>query len=190
MKTFLLLSSITFMLFFGIDCLSQDRPVVSTNPPPPATNFLITKEIGRARVTYSKSKDESIASTKNSLVYGKSLDGVVISAQFLSKGKKLSKPENIILRIYPAAKDRTYIDDRTIKIYTDKKEVINGTSNFIYANSDGRVTIAALEQNIPYKTFTKMSKAKIVKMQIGPTIFELTDSNLEAFQDLLKIIED
>ncbi len=171
-------------------CFAQDKPIVSTAPPPPAANYPVTKEAGKAKVSYNAKKDESIADTKNSLVYGKSLDGILISAQFLSKGKNAVKPKSINLKIYPAAKDRTYVDDRTIKIIVGKKQVISGTSNFIRANSNGQITLAALEQEIPYKTFVKISKAKNVKMQIGPAIFELKDSDLEAFRDLLKTIED
>ena len=190
MKHLFQLLSLFFILIFGINCFAQDRPIVSTNPPPPAPNFPTIKEVGKAKVTYNEKKDENIAATRNSLVYGKSLDGILISAQFSSGGKKTTKPENIILRIYPAAKDRIYVDNRAFKVFIGKKEIINGTSDFIRANSDGRVTIAALEQNIPYKTFVKISKAKTVKMQIGPATFELKESDLEGFRDLLKTIED
>ena len=171
-------------------CFAQDNPIISTAPPPPAANYPITKEIGKAKVSYNARNDESISETKISLVYGKSLNGILISAQFLSKGKKIVKPKSINLKIYPAAKDRTYVDDRTIKIIVGKKQLINGTSNFVRANSNGQITLAALNQEIPYEDFVKISKAKNVQMQIGPAVFELKNTDLEAFRDLLKTIED
>lgn len=102
----------------------------------------------------------------------------------------VTKPEKIILGISPAAKDRTYVDNRTVKIFLEKNQLLSSTSKFVSANSDGRIIVASLEQEIPYKDFVKMSKAKQIKMQIGPTEFELKESDIQTFRDLLNTIED
>src|SRR5688572_19793549 len=137
MKGFLFLA--VLFLLAGTNCLAQERPIVSNDPPPPAARFPVVRETGKAQVVYDAKIDSSISKTKNSLVYGKSLDGIVISAQFSSPGKKVVKPEKIVVKIYPSAKDRTYVDDRTFRVYVGKKKVVEATSTFVGANSDGRV---------------------------------------------------
>jgi hypothetical protein len=169
---------------------AQEKVVVSTNPPPPFVRLPVLREVGQAKVTFNERKNEVIAQTAYLRVFGKPLDGIGLTARFATQGKKVTKPEKIILGISPAAKDRTYVDDRTVKIFVGKKQVLNSTSKFVSANSDGRVTIASLEQEIPYKDFVKLSKAKQIKMQVGPTEFELKESDIESFRDLLKTIEE
>jgi len=142
---------------------------VLIDPPPPFVRLPVLREVGQAKVTFNERKNEVIAQTAFLRVFGKSLDGIGLVARFATQGKKVTKPEKIILGISPAAKDRIYVDDRTVKIFLGKKQVLNSTSKFVSAYSDGRATIASLEQEIPYKDFVKMSKAKQIKMQIGPT---------------------
>ncbi|HLM60065.1 MAG TPA: hypothetical protein VK308_04625, partial [Pyrinomonadaceae bacterium] len=162
----------------------------STDPPAPLVRLPVLKESGQAKVTFNERKNEAISQTAFLRVFGKSLDGIGLVARFTSPGKIVAKPEKIILGISPAAKDRTYVDDRTVKIFLGKKQLLSSTSKFVSANSDGRIIVAALEQEIPYKDFIKLSKAKQVKMQIGPTEFELKESDIQAFSDLLKTIEN
>jgi hypothetical protein len=94
------------------------------------------------------------------------------------------------LAISSIATDRTYVDNRTLKIFLGKKQLLNSTSKFVSANTNGRIVLAALEQEIPFKDFIKLSKAQQVKMQIGPVEFELRESDLEAFRDLMNTIVD
>ena len=187
----LLYFTFCFCLLFALSTVAtaQEKIVISTNPPPAFVRLPVLREVGQAKVTFNERKNEAIAQTVFLRVFGESLDGIGLVARFATQGKKVTKPEKIILGISPAAKDRTYVDDRTVKIFLGKKQVLNSTSKFVSANSDGRVTIASLEQEIPYKDFVKMSKAKQIKMQIGPTEFELKESDIEAFRDLLKTIE-
>jgi hypothetical protein len=187
------LSSLTILLILtfvtSTDVTAQEKIVISTNPPPVYVPLPVLKEIGQAKITYNERKNEVVAQTISLQVIGKFLDGIRLQARFATEGKKVIKPEKILLVFSPAAKDRTYVDDRTIKIMVDKKEVLNGMSKFANAISDGRVIIASLEQEIPYDLFVKLSKAKKIKMQIGQTEFDLKESDIDAFHDLLKLIE-
>ncbi|MCY7374658.1 MAG: hypothetical protein LH472_01640 [Pyrinomonadaceae bacterium] len=168
---------------------AQEKIVISTNPPPAYVPLPVLKEVGQAKVTYNERKNEVVAQTTSLQVFGKFLDGIRIQARFATQGKKVVKPEKITLGISAAAKDRTYVDDRSIKILMSEREIVNGTTKFDKAVSDGRVIIASLEQELSYDLFVKITKSKKIKMQIGRTEFELKESDIEAFRDLLRLIE-
>lgn len=151
----------------------------------------ILKEVGRAKVTFDGYKNEAVARTPFLSVYGKRLlDGISISARFASQGKKVTKPESIILRFTTSAKDRTYIDNRAIRIFSGKKQVLDSTGKLVSTINKVAPIYATVEQEIPYELFVKLSKSKKIKMQVGPTEFDLSKSDIEAFRDLLKTIED
>jgi hypothetical protein len=172
--------------------MAQEKIEISEDPPPMAAQFPVLKENGQAKVVYNKSKDEAISQTRQLLVFGKPFEGdsIGLVVRFTSAGKTVMKPKQMTLAIYPFTKDRTYVDNRTIKIFLEKKQILSSTSKFVRAHSDGRIILAALEQEIPYKEFVEMSEAKVVKMQIGPTELELTESHIQAFRDLLRTIEN
>jgi hypothetical protein len=191
MKQFLHLTFFFCLLFsFSAVVTAQEKIVISTDPPPAVARFPVLKVVGRAKVTYNSRKQESVAQTDFLHVFGTSLDGIVLWAGFTSQGKKVVRPENITLEILPAAKDRTYVDNRIIKIFLDGRIALDSTSTFVSANSDGSIIDASLKQEIPYELFIKLSKAKQITMQVGPTTFELKGSDIEAFSDLLKTIEN
>jgi hypothetical protein len=190
MKTFI---QITFwsslFLVSGSSIIAQQKIEISTDPPAAAISLPVVKQVGKAKVMYSERKDETISQTAFLLVSGESLDGIMIQAGFTSAGKKPVTPKVIMLRISPAAKDRTYVDDRTFKLLLNGKEMLSGTTRFLSANTDGRIVVASLAQDISYELFADISRAHKVRMQVGQTTFDLKDSDLAAFRDLLKCIE-
>ena len=179
------------LVAFSIAASAQEKIEISTAPPPPMISLPILKKVGRAKITFNERKNEAIARTSLLPVSGSLPNGgIAISARFTSQGKKITKPEKIILGILASAKDRTYVDNRTIKIFFDDEQILNSTGKFVSADTNGEIIYAFLEQEIPYNIFVRMSKTKQIKMQIGATEFELKENDIEVFNDLLKTIED
>src|SRR5947209_45874 len=158
--------TITLVLFFSVlTCLSQDKVIISDDPPPPAARYPMFREVGSSKVFYNQSKDQTIARSKSFRVFGQDMEGLSLSAEFVSKGKKVSEPTNVTLKIFYIGKDRVFVDDRTLKIVIDNRELINGTSTFIRAN-ESNVILATLEKEISLSDFTKISSSKIGRAHV------------------------
>ena len=56
-------------------------------------------------------------------------------------------------------------------------------------NTNGEVFLITVTRDIPYEVFLRLVNAKSVKIWVGPTEFELKESNLAALKDLQRILE-
>jgi len=167
----------------------QDRIEISTNPPPPAMSLPVVKEVGKAKATYNERTDKTAAQTVPFQVVGEWSNGVRLKAGFESTGKKITKPSVIKLTFYSSSENRVLADNRAITILLDGNTVLSDTARYEGGNTNGRIFLITVAQEIPYDLFLKMLTAKKVHMKIGPADFDLKDADLEALKDLKKLIE-
>jgi hypothetical protein len=170
---------------------AQDKVEISTDPPPPAmSNYLpVIKEAGKAKAFYNQKIDKTIVETPGSQVYGNFRNGIRLAVRFESSGKKVTKPSSITLKFSSSAQDRTYADNRALKIFIDGKEVLSETARFGEGNTNGQIFLISVTQDVPYDFFLKLISSQNIKMQIGGAKFELKEGELEALRDIKKILE-
>ena len=168
---------------------AQEKIEISTDPPPADARFPVLREVGTAKVLRFERNDQVISEAPFIRFRGIGEESLGVKARFTSAGKTVLKPSEIQLVIYPFGTDRKYVDDRTIKIVADGKEILNSKTKFQRANTDGTHIMAELLQLIPYDDFVKISQAKQVRIQIGPSMVELKEADIAGFRDLLKTVE-
>jgi len=190
MNTLVRISSCLCLLVLStVFCVAQDKVEISTDPPAPMPQLPVIKEVGKAKVLYNERINKTIIQTSPLQVQGDWRNGIRLRAAFEISGKEIAKPSNVTLSFFSAASDRTYADNRALKILIDGKEALSGIAHYKSGNTDGEVFLILVTQDIPYELFLRLINANIVKMQIGPTEFELKESDLEAFKDLQRLIE-
>ena len=182
-----LLCCLSFMLLtFG--CAAQDAPVISSAPPAPPARYPIVRAVGSANVSYNSNKNETISSTQLFRIYEKDSDYLSLGAEFISLGTRVAEPQSVALKIFSMGKDRTYVDDRTLKVFVDEKEIISDNSRFISANASN-VILGQLKYEVPLSDFVKISAASKVRVQVGPTHIVLIREVIDGFKDLVQTIE-
>ena len=168
---------------------SQDKVEISTNPPPPAMSFPVVKELGKAKAMYNERADRLIVQTSPIQVSGDWQNGVRLQAGFVSPGKKIAKPSTITLTFHSAANDRRYADNRAVRVKLDDNDVLSETARYEHGNTNGRIFLISVAQDVGYETFLKILTAKKVQIQIGSAQFELKEGDRKALEDLKKLIE-
>jgi hypothetical protein len=170
-------------------CLAQDKVEISTNPPAPMVKLPVVKEVGKAQVVYNERTDKTIVQSPFLQVQGNWRNGILLRASFASSGKNIAKPSFITFTFSSAAGDRTYADNRKLKICLDGNQAFSDTARYEYGNTNGQVYLISVKQDVPYDLFLKIAGAKSVRMQIGPTEFELKESDLDALRDVKRAID-
>ena len=170
-------------------CVAQEKVEISTNPPAPMPQLPVIREVGKAKVLYNERGDKTIIQTSPIQVQGDWRNGIRLRVGFEVSGKEIVKPSHVTLSFFSAASDRTYADNRALKILIDGKEALSGEAHYKSGNTNGEVFLITVTQEIPYEMFLRIIKSKSVKMQIGPTEFELKEGDLEALKDLQRVIE-
>jgi len=141
------------------------------------------------QVLYNERSNKTIIQTSLLQVQGDWRNGTSLRAGFDVTGKDIAKPSTLTLTFFSAASDRTYADNRALKIFLDGKEVLSSVAHYVSGNTNGEIYLITVTQEVPYEMFLQLINSKSVKMQVGPTAFELRGSDLEALKDLKKMIE-
>lgn len=178
------------VLFSVLFCSAQEKVEISEAPPPAAQKLPIIKEVGKAKVLYNERTNKTIVETALLEVQGVWDNGIRLRARFESTGKTIIKPSEITLLFHSIAPERTYADNRALKIFTDGKMIFSNTARYQSGNTNGSIFLITVSQNISYEMFLQLINSKSVKMQIGLTEFELKESDLDALRDLKRIIEE
>ncbi len=169
---------------------AQDKPVLETNPPPMAPKETTLRTEGSAGVYYQEYKDISVARNRAIQLFRNETGWGHISASFSSSGKTLTKPSMININIFIAAKDRIYVDNRSLELVSDGKNVFKGTSQLSDGRTNGKEIYSSLKFELPFKDFKKLANAKKIELKIGPTQFELTSDVTGGFKDLVSLVEE
>jgi hypothetical protein len=180
------------LLMVAVNVLAQTpqgRVEISTDPPPPALSFPVIKEIGKAKAMYNERGEKLIVQTTPFQVSGDWENGVRLQAGFISSGKNITKPPAITLTFHSVANDRTYADNRAVSITLDGSKILSETARYDHGNTNGRIFLISVTQDIGYDMFLKILAAKKVQIQIGPAEFELKESDRIVLEDLKKLIE-
>jgi len=154
-----------------------------------AMSLPVLKEIGKAKASYNERTDKTIVQTSPLQVAGDFRNGISFRAGYASKGKQITKPESITLTFYSSAQDRTYADNRALLINIDGKVVLSETAKYENGNTNGAVFLISVTQAISYEMFVRLLAANKVQMKLGPTQFELKESDIEVLKDLRKLID-
>ncbi|HKO96593.1 MAG TPA: hypothetical protein VJU86_06365 [Pyrinomonadaceae bacterium] len=177
------------LVMFSTLCVAQEKIEISTNPPPPMPQWPVIKEVGKAKALYNERGNKTIVQTGAIQVQGDWRNGLRFRAGFEVSGKEVVKPSDVTLSFFSASSDRTYADNRALRILIDGKEALSGVAQYKNGNTNGEVFLINVTQEIPYELFLRLVSAKNVKISVGPTEFALKDSDLEALKDLQRILE-
>jgi hypothetical protein len=104
-------------------------------------------------------------------------------------GKNITKPPAITLTFHSVSNDRTYADNRAVSITLDGGKILSETARYNHGNTNGRIFLISVTQDIGYDMFLKILAAKKVQIQIGPAEFELKERDRIVLEDLKKLIE-
>ena len=170
--------------------LAQDKPVLATNPPPVAPKETTIRTQGSAGIYYQEHKDLSVARNQRIVLFKNESGWGNISASFTSTGKTLTKPSMININIFIAAKDRIYVDDRSLELTADGKNVYKGNSQLSDGRTNGREIYSSLKAEVSFKDFKKLAKAKKIGLKVGPTQLELRNDVTGGFRDLVSLVEE
>ena len=176
------------LVLFPAFCVAQEKIEISTDPPAPAPQWPVVRQVGKAKVLYDERGDKTVVQTSPLQVQGDWRNGIRLRAGFEVSGKEVAKPSKVTLSFSSAASDRTYADNRSLKILIDGKEALSGVARYKSGNTNDEVFLITVTQDIPYEVFLRLINSKSVKMRIGPAEFELKDGDLEALRDLHRII--
>jgi hypothetical protein len=190
MNTFLrVLSCLCLLLLPSAFCVAQEKVEISTNPPPMMPRWPVVKEVGRAKVLYNERGNKTIVQTAQLQVHGDRDSDIMFQAGFEVSGKEITKPSDVTLSFFSVARERTYADNRALKILIDGKEALASVARYERGNTNGEVFLITVTQGISYELFLRLINAKSVKVRIGPTEFDLKGNNLDALKDLQRILE-
>ena len=176
------------LVLFPALCTAQEKVEISTDPPAPAPQWPVVKEVGKAKVLYNERGDKTVVQNAPLEVLGDWRNGIRLRAGFEVSGKEIARPSGMTLSFSSAAGDRTYADNRALKILIDGKEALSGVARYESGNTNGEVFLITVTQDIPYEMFLRLINSKSVKMRIGPSEFELKEGDLEALRDLQRVI--
>lgn len=182
------LCAVTLVLSAAI-CIAQEKIEISTDPPAPMVYLPVVKEVGKAQVVYNEHIDKTIVQTPFLRVHGDWQNGILLRASFASPGKNVAKPSFVTLTLSTAASNRKYADNRELKIFLNGKQALSDTARFDLGHTDGKIFVISLKEDVPYDLFLSIVGAKTVKIKIGPTEFEMKESDLDALRDVRRAIE-
>lgn len=199
----LLLAFSICLFLFGIGLFQSNSKVIHVAYDPPPENkqssaidpgfidkseSVVEKIIGKARVSHNAKTNQRVSQTEYIPIYSKKPTDIYMQAYFVTEGEK-TLPNIINLSIGPTSTDNSYSRNLKFKIKINGRTMFDKNSILENSTEDGKFFIVSLLQEIPYKLFLKMAKEKKVELQIGETTIILKKDVLQAFRDLLKIIE-
>lgn len=164
------------------------RPASSENKSNSSQTTVI-KKTGTAAATYYNDRDMTITQTDYASFRKIGSDEFTIVAYFESNGFTLEEPKNVWLRMVLLAKNNNYATDRTFKIFLDGELFYNTESELEDSNMDKKSFNISLNKDIPYYLFVHIAKANRVRLQVGTTLIDLKEKELQSFRDLVELVE-
>ena len=169
---------------------AQDKAVLDTNPPPVAAPRTVIKVIGKAKASYNAYKNETYATSGDVYLFKSESGWGTLSFRFTSKDKAVQKPGSVVLNVFIASKDRTYVDNRKLVLSIDGKRIFDGTAKLSDGRTNGIDIYSSLEVILSYDDFSRVAKAEKLALQVGPTTFEIKSTEFTGFRDLLQLAEE
>lgn len=149
----------------------------------------IIKSVGEAKVRYDGKQSTAEVGPLTVRGVSNTSGSILLTAWFASPGESVIAPTSVTLRFHTFSAKRTYINDRSLKIYVDGQELLSAETKLDDAHQypSGGISVD-LSHSMPYELFLRVAEAKKVKMKLGPTGFELKEDALAALRDLPKTI--
>lgn len=184
---------ICFALVFSIVCgpasiQAQSKVILNTDPPPMAAPTTAVKTSGTASAKYNKFNDTTTSNSKPiSLKIGESGWGT-LSAGFSSKGNGVTTPDQIVLHLFTAVKDRSFVDKPDATVFADSEKLFDGKAKISDARTNGNEVYTSFEIAISLDDFRKAAKATKFGISIGPSGWIMTKKETAVFDDLLNLL--
>ena len=188
MKSFLIVSVLVAVGSLSLN--AQEKVVLDTNPPPVAPKEEAIRTVNSAGVYYQTALDRTVARNKAIPLFRDSSGWGHLTASFVTKGNGIGTPDVITLSLFIASKDRTFVDNRSLSIKLDGKQLIKGQTELASGRTNGVEVYASLRTMVSVEEFKSLAKAKQVVLSVGPREFELTNQMTGGLRDLLSLIED
>lgn len=166
---------------------AQTPIVLNTNPPPMAPQRTSVKTSGTATAGYEKFNDITYSSSAPIALNLPDSGWGSLNAGFTSKGNGVVKPSHIVLRIFTATKDRSYVDKPDAKVFADDKKVFDGKAEIKDARTNGSEVYASFEITVSLDEFIAITKAEKFGIAVGPSGWFIPKTELSKFNDLLGI---
>jgi hypothetical protein len=155
---------------------------------------------------YHQASRKTLVKLEPLQVLGEQFNGLSMGALFSHSGRTLKQtPTSITLLLRSVAKEFKYAEQRNLTALADGEAIKLGamsrTGKQVEVLSDGRIEVVRLGKkgrskgdhvletltlDVPTATLTKIARSKEVKMRLGETEFELTETHLTALRDILK----
>ncbi len=194
------LAALAVLAFLGLSFVTLQRSWASWR-----TAKAVTGEI-KIEEDYQSASQRTWVKLEPLQVMGEKFDGLSLGASFSYPGRKLrQEPGSITLLLTSVAEGFKYAEQRALTVRADwdtiKLGVMNRNSQQVAVSSDGKIEVVkpgkksgyksdrvleTLTINVPTVTWTKIARSKEVKMKLGQTEFELGDTHLTAWRDMLE----
>jgi hypothetical protein len=153
------------------------------------------KIVGQAKVFYSKEVEEVEVQTSLSLYDERKdgkLDAMGLGASYRVLGRKIVAPQRVWLEFSTNTYELKFAtpEGRRLTIIVDARDIDGAEMRKIetFKTPQGSsIEIVAL--SIDFETFKLMAKGSKVRLRVGQREFDLKDAQVDAFRDMLKVIE-
>jgi hypothetical protein len=140
--------------------------------------------------TYDQAKDETLVRLDRMWISEERLDpttlenNLMMTVFYTYPGKVPSVPRSVVIAFLSIGRGAVYSKDRHLTFYADKERFDLGTMDLIERQVLGYQNIREiLSLPITYEMFAKIVNAKKVRIELGPTSWNLSESQLEALRD-------
>lgn len=165
-------------------------PTIQVTTPQPV------KTVGKASVAHDQKSNRSTAKVSFYVVGRpeeiKNVDVLQIEARIEGSGKESMKPEEVYFRLYSYSHgtEYKYKSDPKLSIFINGVLFVTGVCNSSFAAIDprGGVTEEYFSPSLSYEQFLKLVDGAKLTMKFGSTEFEIKGENLEALEDLAKLV--
>jgi hypothetical protein len=148
--------------------------------PPTERRFKHSTEIFE---TYVSDADAVLVKSKPIRVVGVSGGEVELTAEFASRGKKVTRPDSILLGFISRSRVAKYNASTHLVLKADGEQIsFDSTQLKIFVLDDS--VIEMLFTPIPCNIFLKIANAKSLQVNLGGLKLELTESYLEVLRDV------
>lgn len=168
---------------------AQTTVVLDTNPPPAAAPTTVVRSSGTASARYNKFSDTTSASSEPiRLKIGEAGWGT-LTAGFTSKGKEVTKPSAILLSVFTAAPDRSFVDNPNATVFADGEKLFDSQAKIRDARTNGSEVYTAFEIAVSLTDFEKIVRADKFAVSIGTRGWIVPKEKFSNWGDLLGLFE-
>lgn len=175
--------AISLALCCAIPALAQD----TTLTPPPKRKFRHHEKID---TTYDKTKDETLVRLDRMSISEEGVEPTTLKNRLLMTvfftypGKVPSAPQSVIVAFLSIGKGAVYSKDRNLTFYANQERLDVGAMDLIERQVLGYQNIREiLSLPMTYEMFLRIVKAQRVRLELGTTIWNLSENQLEALRD-------